>query len=235
MSWLDAVPTCTDVFIFQAALVCEDCAAKIIEKLRKSGAEDDGDSDSYPQGPYGDGGGEADSAQFCDCGRACVNAVSVGGRKVGCPLGNPLTTDGAAAVVDSVRRSLLSPEKYGRLIGRLLRRVWRDYTDPLEIVRLPGALANKKLPESLLKLVNRHLRDYPAPDTRLDDDACVDTDSAYFVVRRERDNVVNLLRATSADGGEFEELGVAHVPLAAALDFDPTKLLAQAADEGAWD
>jgi len=235
MSWLDTVPTCSDVFIFQAALVCADCAAKICERLDKQGVADDGDSDTYPQGPYDDGGGESDSAQFCDGGRGCANAASVDGHKVGCPLGNPLTTEGAAAVVDSVRRSLLSHEKYGRMIGRLLRRVWGDYTEPSEIRRSAASVTAAKLPKSLVKLANDHMRGHSSPSATLEDAAYLDTDHAYLIVLRGHDDVVELLRASANDDGEFDALAAAYVPGAAAHDFDPSKLLAQAADEGAWD
>lgn len=55
-----------DVYIYQAALVCEDCGEKIKRQLDARGIKDTGDSDAYPQGPYPDGGGEADTAQHCD-------------------------------------------------------------------------------------------------------------------------------------------------------------------------
>lgn len=74
-----------NVYVFQAALLCEDCgeAAKL-ERREYEGAED---SDAYPQGPYGDGGGEADSPQHCD---SC-----------GLFLDNPLTGDGDNYVRDA--------------------------------------------------------------------------------------------------------------------------------------
>ncbi len=53
-----------DAYIFQAALLCEDCAADIKTRLAANAAEED--SDRYPQGPYSNGGGEADRPQHCD-------------------------------------------------------------------------------------------------------------------------------------------------------------------------
>lgn len=64
------------VFEFQAALLCEDCGESIKAQLPDVSE----DSDDFPQGPYSNGGGEADSPQHCD---AC--AVF---------LDNPLTPDG---------------------------------------------------------------------------------------------------------------------------------------------
>lgn len=76
-----------DAYAFQAALICDDCARAIIAKLPAS-ANDCDDSDHYPAGPYGNGGGEADCPQHCDC----CNVF----------LENPLTRDGRAYVQDAV-------------------------------------------------------------------------------------------------------------------------------------
>lgn len=62
-------------FIYQAALLCELCAKETSAKLPPSA-----DSDTYPQGPYGNGGGEADTPQHCDHCRVFLE--------------NPLTMDG---------------------------------------------------------------------------------------------------------------------------------------------
>lgn len=67
-----------DVYIFQAALLCGDCGERAQSDHALECFEED--SDSYPQGPYSDGGGEADVPQHCDhCGMF---------------LENPLTGDG---------------------------------------------------------------------------------------------------------------------------------------------
>lgn len=73
-------------FIYQAALLCADCAETERERLTtETGTsrqllETGTDSEGYPQGPYGDGGGEADCPQHCD--------------HCGVFLENPLTPDG---------------------------------------------------------------------------------------------------------------------------------------------
>lgn len=71
-----------NAYIYQAALLCEDCArevrASLVVKCLNDGQHD---SETYPQGPYPDGGGEADCPQHCDhCGEF---------------LDNPLTDEGA--------------------------------------------------------------------------------------------------------------------------------------------
>lgn len=76
-----------EVYMYKAALYCKECGEKIKQELALGGKaipqnldETQYDSDSYPKGPYPDGGGEADTPQHCDrCGRF---------------LENPLTTDG---------------------------------------------------------------------------------------------------------------------------------------------
>lgn len=78
-----------DAYIYQADLLCETCGVATAADLDERHVEDTGDSDDYPQGPYADGGGEADTPQFChDC------AVF---------LENPLTTEGYAYVTGLVR------------------------------------------------------------------------------------------------------------------------------------
>jgi hypothetical protein len=78
-----------DVYIYAAALLCEDCGEAQRQHLDEAFADngaapgtDEDDSDRYPQGPYPDGGGEADSPQHCD--------------QCGTFLENPLTGDGYA-------------------------------------------------------------------------------------------------------------------------------------------
>src|SRR5258708_6258887 len=75
------------VYIYGAALWCEPCAIDVISRLQDT-TEDNGDSDTYPQGPHANGGGEADCPQHCD----------------GCHifLQNPLTADGQQYVRDAV-------------------------------------------------------------------------------------------------------------------------------------
>lgn len=81
-----------NVYIYAAALHCEECGEAIRDTLTREGKapanpdnESSYDSDNFPKGPYANGGGEADCPQHCDSCRAFLD--------------NPLTPDG----VDYVR------------------------------------------------------------------------------------------------------------------------------------
>ena len=106
-----------DVYMYQAALLCEDCgAAARAELILKDKAPDDindentWDSDEYPKGPYADGGGEADCPQHCD--------------HCGIFLENPLTSDGGWYVEDAIRRF----EEAGQGDEDVIRE-WAEYYD----------------------------------------------------------------------------------------------------------
>jgi hypothetical protein len=79
-------------YIYQAAFLCETCAhhkrAAILNAMPDFAAHVPEDSDRYPQGPYANGGGEADTPQHCD---AC-----------GVFLENPLTPDGVTYLQEKV-------------------------------------------------------------------------------------------------------------------------------------
>ena len=222
LSWLALVPVSGEAYAYQAALLCEDCGRAVAERLRAGGAQDSGDSGDFPQGPYPDGGGEADSAQFCDRGRDCLSAVEVAGHKVGCPLGNPLTGDGVEALVGSVKRDLVSSKKFDREIGRLLAHVWGDYLrDMLVRVLLPP-----KLP-GLEQLLGRRYA--------LDRVVLADSCHLYLLGQELESREVHLLRAWVSDEGDFATLDDAAVPPGAVEGYSAEKLLRQAVEDGAWD
>jgi hypothetical protein len=80
------------VYIYQADIYCEGCGREMIAALEKTTGKPPlelrEDSDAWPQGPYPDGGGEADCAQHCG---------GCGGF-----LENPLTGDGYENVAESI-------------------------------------------------------------------------------------------------------------------------------------
>lgn len=117
-----------NAYIYQAALLCEDCTDLVKMQLsntcqickREHAAlgldcslyysdsatghcepvnESDYDSDKYPKGPYSDGGGEADCPNHCD--------------HCGIFLENPLTKDGVAYTADMIREN--EQEGFGNL------------------------------------------------------------------------------------------------------------------------
>ena len=68
-------------YIYNADIYCSDCKKAIIKRLKNDGVEPtEFDSETWPQGPYENGGGEADSPNHCG----------------GCHIfmENPLTSDG---------------------------------------------------------------------------------------------------------------------------------------------
>lgn len=75
-----------NAYAYQAALYCDSCGPAIKNRIcgENLGLCDRGDSDAFPQGPFPDGGGEADCPQHCD---SC-----------GVFLENPLTDDGDSYV-----------------------------------------------------------------------------------------------------------------------------------------
>ena len=89
-----------DAYVYQAALLCRDCAVATMNEFElhnmfcgstcglAAWPHSWQESDYYPQGPYANGGGEADSPQHCD---AC-----------GVFLENPLTPDGTRYVLEKL-------------------------------------------------------------------------------------------------------------------------------------
>jgi hypothetical protein len=83
-----------DVYVFQAALICDTCGTLYKQGTDKPAHVDESDessydSDDWPKGPYSDGGGEADGPCHCD--------------HCGVFLDNPLTPDGETYVRDAFR------------------------------------------------------------------------------------------------------------------------------------
>lgn len=127
-----------DVYMFQAALWCEDCGEALREQMIQDGEapedpddEESYDSDEFPKGPYGDGGGEADSPQHCDAGEHCINAVELSsGSKVGAFLENPLTDDGNEYVREAVLEAKAKKKK-----GSVALEIWKPYYDYIDYRR----------------------------------------------------------------------------------------------------
>ena len=90
-----------DVYVYAAALLCEECGVKQRELIRQddptsvpADPDDEAsyDSGDFPKGPVADGGGESDAAEYC--GQCSVF------------LENPLTSDGRRAVARLIAVSL---------------------------------------------------------------------------------------------------------------------------------
>jgi len=113
------------VFIYQAALYCEDCGNHIRKVCALAGMakhinpddESSYDSGEYPKGSYQPD--ESDSPQHCD---SC-----------GVFLENPLTDDGIAFV-----RSALKDQAAGLVCNDAALAIWRDYYASELAETLPG-------------------------------------------------------------------------------------------------
>lgn len=83
-----------NAYIYNADIYCEPCIKKLIAEIGPNVDEIE-DSDSYPQGPNPNGGGEADCPQHCgDCGSF---------------LENPLTAEGYAYVEEQAKQNPNTP------------------------------------------------------------------------------------------------------------------------------
>lgn len=93
-----------DVYMYQAALYCEDCGMGIQSDLATKGPMPDVlDADAYPQGPYDSHMQEFDSPCHCD---DCGEFLEVG-----------LTDDGREYVKDSIETNPKGP----------VTQIWADY------------------------------------------------------------------------------------------------------------
>lgn len=233
MTWLDQIPTCREAYAFQASLLCSDCGLVTINDLLAEGASDQGDSGYFPQGPYDHGGGEADSPQFCDRGSSCVNAVPIvhptlgGVFEIGCPITNPLTNDGVLVLRTSILEDLVASSPHERLVGRLLRHVWKDYSNPSET--LSPWRRKYTMPPSLWGALKD--RGLFRPDSQITPIA-LDTENVYVTARR--GDVVLLLRAPVDDYGDFQSLDEVIVPTISLKGYDQYKAIGQAVADGAW-
>jgi hypothetical protein len=93
-----------DAYIFDAELLCSDCAESVMARLPKS--------DDYPKGPYSDGGGEADCPNHCGI--------------CGLFLENPLTDDG----VEYVKAAIAEFDSTGRGTPEVIAE-WREFYAPV--------------------------------------------------------------------------------------------------------
>jgi len=98
-----------NVYVHDADLFCEMCGIRRKYQLTKRGVEDSGDSNDFPQGPYPNGGGEADTPAHCG--------------ECGIFLENPLTKDG----VEYVRERIEEPAQ--NAVTQLWHRFYQPYLD----------------------------------------------------------------------------------------------------------
>jgi hypothetical protein len=116
-----------DAYIYQGDLICKSCARDLKKMLGDLGKEDTRDSGDYPQGPYSDGGGEADNPIHCGGERDCLESLDLGNNViVGKWLENPLTKDGLQYVAEKLADNFHSPSAQQRLLANFWRSVYHD-------------------------------------------------------------------------------------------------------------
>jgi hypothetical protein len=201
-SWLDHISPCEDVYVYQASLLCSDCAEAIIKDLEKEGQIDTGDSESWPQGPHGNGGGEADSPQHCDMGKRCKNSIPVpNGNEIGCPLGNPLTSDGNTYVLETIVKNILSADTHRRAVGRLWHHLY-NYIKTDKLIKIPAPYDDTfKLRQALVWLSEQD-------HTKLVNEFYTDLDHIYGAAFSPSGEKVTLWRLEITAKGGFTGLSV---------------------------
>lgn len=81
-----------DIYIYNAALYCEDCGETLLANTTKPDYPKPWDSSDYPAGPYPDGGGESDCPEHCDNCHVFLE--------------NPLTGDGYEYVRENIQDAI---------------------------------------------------------------------------------------------------------------------------------
>lgn len=107
------------VYVYNADIYCEKCGRQHVIACGEADAKlgrlsaDASDSNSYPQGPYPDGGGEADCPQHCaDC-----NVF----------LENPLTPEGQTYVAECVTIAICAKKTTAESVALSMWLPFYDY------------------------------------------------------------------------------------------------------------
>jgi hypothetical protein len=227
-NWLNHISVCDEVFMFQAAFLCADCAAKIIDELDKTGQEDTGYSKDYPQGPYENGGGESDSPNHCDSGIGCVNAIKVpGGRPIGCPLGNPLTSEGQRYVTQAIADDVLRRDDHARAVGRLWRMIYPE-AEPRHLIPIKHE-SSITSPSNFGQVLDKLNPKLAVPPTMF-----TDLDYVYGYAHHPRENYL-LWRMEITPEGNFDHLETVELPESESRERSLEDAIEEAVRDGAWD
>ena len=244
IDWRNLVPALDDVYMFQGALYCEDCGQAIQEEIRQDGKapedEDDErsfDSDDFPKGPFGDGGGEADSIHHCDSNERCLNAIELPCKsKIGAWLGNDLTSEGAQWLSDSIKESMFRDDEHGRQVCRLWSLKYSDSISPLNSL---APVSKSNLDTSTL--VDDFIRDIGGLQPQLRHQIWSDQDSLYgFTLEgpAEGQSEPDTLRAWKSDmrpDGSLKGPAMVDMPASEARERPIQDILEELIGDGAWD
>jgi len=236
--WRDEVETCGEVYVYQAALYCNDCATEIMNQLAKDGKPGADpneaapeDSDQWPQGPHPDGGGEADSPNHCDAGDSCERAVKLPcGSKIGCPLDHTLTIEGARYTNEEIAKNLFRKDKHARQVGRLWAVLFREYlTDELFKISLETETLPEDLVDLLFEIKNKGFRLLPelflAPEGY----------EGYIYGGGHGDKTDVLWRVNVCEKGDFVDYNLVELPTGELAQYPLEDHLKEAISNGAFD
>lgn len=204
-----------NAYIFQADLICESCAHDLKKALKDVGKEDTGDSGDWPQGPYPDGGGQADGPVHCGGGGDCIERINLGsGIVVGQWLENPLTKDGLEYVAEKIADNFHSPIRRGRLLANFWRCSYRD--------ELMSWLAGRLIRLSTTTDPRRH--EFVDGDYYYDVDTTPNREATNTLCRYEIDN-----------DGIRRNPRIIVIPEETMKEMSPEKMLREAIDEGGFE
>jgi hypothetical protein len=232
-SWLDLVPVSAKYYAYQADLYCEDCGAKIAESLDEKGVRNTGDTDDYPQGPFGDE--YVDNPAHCGSGDGCVNAIQIpSGRKIGCPLNCTLTKEGVEYARSIIAQNLFYGSSHQKGVELLWRRLFSDQLDDGDLIRLSLNLVPVKVTNALLREGINLPKDR---STKILPSTFTDLFHVYGAMMTPSD--VCLWRLDAADNGKLENLKQVGVPTSL-LEFKDGEnnlqsVLNEAIDDGAFE
>jgi hypothetical protein len=241
--WRELVPALDDVYMFQGSLYCEDCGRDIQDKIREEGKapeeEDDEesfDSDDFPKGPFGDGGGEADSIHHCDSNGECLNAIKLPcGSKIGAWLGNDLTSEGDEWLAGSIRESIFKDDAHGRQVNRL----WRlKYSDPLSSLNEVKPVTGHELASPL---VQQFLRSIGGQQPQIVNQVWCDLDCLYgFSMQKEvaswkQPAALIVWKSDILPDGSIDKPMKVELPASEAQEREPQDILMELIGDWAWD
>jgi hypothetical protein len=240
--WRQQVTTCDDVYIYQADLICNDCADDLMEELSMEAAAKNGgevpddwppeDSDEYPQGPHGDGGGESDSPGHCGSGPACNNALTPpGGVAIGCPFGNPLTEEGARYTMRAIADDILDAHAHARAVGRLWLHLYGSFLKPEHLIRLQHNKISTELRTTLDPLKREHVQPINELYTDLD---CVYGGATPLAGSSDPGKIV-LWRLNLTPTGDFGKLDIVLLPEIEGEAHTFEDMIEEAVSDSAWD
>jgi hypothetical protein len=241
--WRKRVPALGDVYMFQGALLCEDCGQSVQNKIRAAGKApenetDEGsfDSDDFPKGPFGDGGGESDTINHCYNGTSCPNAIELPcGSKIGAWLGNDLTNDGVDWLVQSIRSSIFTNDNHNRQVNRLWNlKYWDSISgfNPIDPVTESNMESN---------LVKQFVSEIGGAQPRLGNQVWYDMDCLYgFYLQKavpDRKQPASLIvwKSDILPDGSLNKPSKVELPISEAQEREPDDILAELIGDGAWD